>query len=74
MEFDADGGADEASWRMAGGGREVEAAKTGEESSMIAGGGGVDWSSSSSNYPGPDAGGSAEHLVSGWLDAAGLSF
>ena len=32
LEFDADGGADEASWRMAGGGREVEAAKTGEES------------------------------------------
>lgn len=32
LEFDADGGADEASWRMAGGGREVEAAKTGGES------------------------------------------
>ena len=79
LEFDADGGADEASWRMPGGGTEVEAAKTGEEScfrrpSMIVCGGGVDWSSSSFNYPGPDAGGSAEHLASGWLDAAGLFF
>ena len=79
LEFDADGGADEASWRMAGGGREVEAAKTGGEScfgtpSTIAGGGGVDCSSSFSSSPGPDAGGSAEHLASGWLDAVGLSF
>ena len=49
LEFDADGGADEASWRMAGGGTEVEAVKTGKGSCfgrpvMIAGGGGVDWS------------------------------
>lgn len=65
LEFDADGVADEASWRLAGGGTEVEAAKTGEELCFerpltIAGGGGVYWSSSSSSSPGPEAGGSAE--------------
>ena len=76
LEFNA---ADEAAWRLAGGGTEVEAVKTGEESCCgrpltIAGGEGVDWSSSSSSSPGPDSAGSAEHLASGWLDAAGLSF
>ena len=73
LEFDADGGADEASWTMAGGGREVEAVEADDEwcsgrPSTTGGGGEVDWSLGSCSSPGPDGCGSA------WLDAAGLSF